>query len=133
MRKHVPQLSDVDAVTIRTPGPVHWVGGPPLPLPEIIYMPPRYLPARPVPPGRTITRELEARGWDHRHLAEAMGCTEETVSRIIDRQEAITPELARQLANVFGTSVEFWVNLEANYRQRIPVIELPLAEEAPLG
>ena len=88
-------------------------------MPEVIYMPSRYRPARPIPPGRTITAELEARGWDQRHLAEMMGCEEDVVSGIVDRQEAITSETARQLADAFGTSVEFWINLEANYRQRI--------------
>jgi len=115
----LPMMCADGSVTTRTPGPVHWVGGPPQPLPEIIYMPSRYLPACPIPPGRTIARELEARGWDQRHLAETMGCAEETVSGIVDRQEAITPETAVRLADAFGTSVEFWVNLEANYRQHI--------------
>ena len=117
MRKHVPRLSDVDAVTTSTPGSVHWVEGPPQPLPEVIYMPSRYLPACLIPPGRTIANELEARGWSQCHLAEAMGCAEETVSGIVDRQEAITPETAGQLASAFGTSAEFWTNLEANYRR----------------
>jgi len=128
VRKHIPQMSDMDAVTTRTPGPVHWVEGPPQPLPDIVYMPSRYRPARLVPPGRTIAAELEARGWTQRNLAEAMGCPEETVSGIVDRQEAIAPETARQLAKAFGTSVEFWVNLEANYRQHISGQIMPRIE-----
>ena len=80
-------------------------------------MPSRYLPARPIPPGRTIANELEARGWTQRDLAETIGCREDVVSAIVDRQEAITSETARQLADAFRTSAEFWVNLEANYRR----------------
>lgn len=117
MRKHIPRMSDMDFVTTRTPGPVHWVEGPPQPLPDIVYMPSRYHSARLVPPGRTIARELEARGWTQRDLARSMGCTEETVRSVIDTGGVINLDVARRLASAFGTSLEFWVNLEANYRR----------------
>jgi len=115
----LPMMRADGSVTTNTGGPMRWVEGPPPPLPEIIHMPSRYRPARLIPPGATIARELEARGWDQRHLAEIMGCEENVVSGIIDAQQQITLETAGQLASAFGTSVEFWTNLEANYRQRI--------------
>ena len=74
--------------------------------------------ARRVNPGRIIQRELDARGWSQSDLAEIMGCSEPTVSNIINASEQITPELAQRLALAFGTSAELWLNLERNYRPR---------------
>ena len=73
-------------------------------------------PARLVPPGRIIARELEARGWQQRDLAEIMGRPEQAISEIINDKKQITPETARELASAFGTSVDLWMNLEASYR-----------------
>jgi HTH-type transcriptional regulator / antitoxin HigA len=73
-------------------------------------------PARLVPPGRIIARELEARGWQQRDLAEIMGRPEQAISEIINDKKQITPETARELASAFGTSVDLWMGLEANYR-----------------
>ena len=72
--------------------------------------------ARPVPPGRIVRRELEARGWTQNVLAEIMGRPPQAISEIINARKAITPETACQLAAAFGTSAEVWLNLESNYR-----------------
>ena len=114
----LPMMRADGSVTTCTPGPMRYVKGPPPPAEgEIIYMPSRYFPVRLVPPGRTIANELEARGWTQRHLADAMGCPEDVVSALVDAKSEITPETAVRLASAFGTSAEFWVNLEANYRR----------------
>ncbi len=74
------------------------------------------MPARVMPPGRTITRELEARGWTQKDLAAIMGRPEQAISQIINGEKEITPETAIELSKAFGTSAQFWNNLEANYR-----------------
>lgn len=76
-------------------------------------------PARIVPPGRIITRELEARGWQQKDLASILGRPEQAISEIINGRKQITPETARELASAFGTSVDLWMNLEANYRLQL--------------
>lgn len=73
-------------------------------------------PARVAPPGRIIKRELDARGWTQKDLAEIMGRPAQAVSEIVRGHKRITPETAWQLAAAFGTSPELWINLEANYR-----------------
>ena len=73
-------------------------------------------PARVASPGRIITRELEARGWTQRDLAAIMGRPYQAINEIIKGSKQITPETARELAKAFGTTVDFWMNLEANYR-----------------
>jgi len=73
-------------------------------------------PARVAPPGRIIRRELDARGWTQKDLAQIMERPAQAVSEIVRGHKQITPETALQLASAFGTSPELWINLEANYR-----------------
>jgi len=76
----------------------------------------KLMPARVPPPGRIIRRELEARGWTQKDLAHIMGRPEQTISEIVNAKKRITPDTALQLAAVFGTSAEIWLNMEASYQ-----------------
>jgi HTH-type transcriptional regulator / antitoxin HigA len=73
-------------------------------------------PARVPPPGRILMRELEARGWTQKDLAEITGRPIQTINEIVQAKKQITPETALELAEAFGTSAEFWTNLEIGYR-----------------
>ncbi len=73
-------------------------------------------PARVSSPGRILSRELEARGWTQKDLAEIMGRPHQTINGIIKGNKQVTPETAIELAEALGTSAEFWTNLEAKYR-----------------
>lgn len=73
-------------------------------------------PARVVSPGQVISKELEARGWTQRDLAAITGRPYQAINEIIKGAKQITPDTARELAKAFGTSMDFWMNLEANYR-----------------
>lgn len=72
--------------------------------------------ARAVAPGRIVKRELEARGWTQKNLAEILGRPEQVVSEIVRGRKQITPDTALQLSEAFGTSAAFWINLEGQYR-----------------
>jgi HTH-type transcriptional regulator / antitoxin HigA len=74
------------------------------------------VPARVPPPGRILTRELEARGWTQKDLAEITGRPVQTINEIIQAKKQITPETALDLSEAFGNSAEFWTNLEISYR-----------------
>lgn len=73
-------------------------------------------PARAVSPGQVLARELEARGWTQKTLARNMGRPTQEINEIVKGSKQITPETALELAEVFGTSAEFWTNLEVQYR-----------------
>lgn len=73
-------------------------------------------PARVPTPGKILSRELEARGWTQKDLAEIMGRPVQTINEIIRGSKQITPETAIELSQALGTSPEFWTNLEAKYR-----------------
>ncbi len=72
--------------------------------------------ARVVSPGQILTRELEARDWTQRDLATIIGRPYQAVNEIINGSKQITPDTARELARAFDTSIDFWMNLESNYR-----------------
>jgi HTH-type transcriptional regulator/antitoxin HigA len=79
-------------------------------------MPETIRPARAIAPGRIILRELEALGWNQQDLASIMGRPQQMISEIIRTKKQITPETARQLAKAFGTTPDFWLNLEMQYQ-----------------
>lgn len=68
------------------------------------------------PPGEFIKDELEARGWSQADFAEIIGKSVRLVSEIVTAKRGVTPETAKVLAGAFGTSAEFWLNLESLYR-----------------
>lgn len=68
------------------------------------------------PPGDFIREELEAREWTQTDLAEIMARPQEAVSRIITGKSSITPETAKGLGAAFGTSADYWINLETAYQ-----------------
>ena len=73
-------------------------------------------PARAFPPGDFIQEELEARGWTQRDLAKILGRPVWAVNAIINAKKIVTPEMAVALSARFGTSPDFWLNLESAYR-----------------
>jgi HTH-type transcriptional regulator/antitoxin HigA len=66
-------------------------------------------------PGEVLAEELEARSMTQRALAQLIGRPEQTVSEIVRGKKGITAETALQLAAAFGTSAEFWMNLQSTY------------------
>lgn len=68
------------------------------------------------PPGVFIKEELEARNWSQAELAEIIGRYSGEISDLISGKRGITPEIAKALGSAFGTSAQYWMNLEASYR-----------------
>lgn len=49
-------------------------------------------------------------------LARAMGLKDRTrIERLVREQQPVTPDTALRLAKVFGTSAEFWMNLQVHH------------------
>ena len=74
------------------------------------------IPAEVFPPGEFIREEIEERGWTQEDLAEILGRPLRLVNEIIMGKRGITPETANGIAAAFGTSAQFWMNLESMYR-----------------
>lgn len=68
------------------------------------------------PPGEFIKEELEARGWTQEDLAEIMGRQSSVISGLVNGKRAVSPDIASDLAATFGTTAQFWMNLETAYQ-----------------
>lgn len=67
-------------------------------------------------PGYFIKEQMEYRSWTQDELAEVMGMTSKHINKILKDKQAITLDTAKVLAEVFDTSPQYWINLDANYR-----------------
>ena len=76
----------------------------------------QHIPAEVFPPGEFIREEIEERGWTQEDFAEILGRPVRLVNEIIMGKRGITPETANGIAAAFGTSAQFWMNLESMYR-----------------
>jgi antitoxin HigA-1 len=71
----------------------------------------------PMHPGRVLELEfLEPLGMSRYRLAKELGVTEPTIYDIVHGKRGISPRIALRLARFFGTSPEFWMNLQTHYQ-----------------
>lgn len=69
-------------------------------------------------PGEIIWDAMEELGWNQADLAEITGLTEKSINLIINNKQAITPETAILLGQVFSTPAEMWLKLQVGYDLR---------------
>lgn len=62
---------------------------------------------------------IDERNWTQAHLASRLGISKKHLKNIIKAKVALTNEMAFRLSAVLGSSVEFWMNREAQYRQQL--------------
>ncbi len=69
----------------------------------------------PTSPGEVLEEEfLKPMGMTQSVLAERLGVFPTVVSGIVTGRRAVSPEMAVKLSRVFGTSPQFWSNLQSN-------------------
>ena len=70
-------------------------------------------------PGEHLAQELNELGMSAAELARKLGVPTNRVTGILNGQRAVTGDTALRLAHFFGTSPEFWLNLQSLYAIRI--------------
>jgi antitoxin HigA-1 len=71
-------------------------------------------------PGETIKEDyLVPLGISVNQLAKALGIGTARVNEIIRGERGVTADTALRLARYFGTSAEFWLNLQSLYELRV--------------
>jgi len=70
-------------------------------------------------PGEHIAEELQALGMSAAELARRLSVPTNRITAIINGQRGITGDTALRLAHFFGTTPEFWLNLQILYDLRI--------------
>lgn len=79
---------------------------------------------RPVHPGEVLAEDfLKPLGMNQQALAKALGVPQARISDIVDGKRPISPEIARALSRHFGTTAEYWLDMQASY-------DLELARDA---
>jgi HTH-type transcriptional regulator / antitoxin HigA len=68
------------------------------------------------PPGDTIEDLLEERGWTKAEFAERTGFTAKHVNELVKGRVPITPNAAERLSLVLGSTPDFWLVRDAQYR-----------------
>ncbi|MGL5836536.1 MAG: HigA family addiction module antitoxin [Waterburya sp.] len=67
----------------------------------------------PTSPGEMLREEfLEPMGLTQRQLADAIGVSYQRVNELINGKRGITTSTALRLAKYFGTSPDFWLNMQ---------------------
>lgn len=74
------------------------------------------VPAEVFSPGEFLREELETRAWSQQELADILDRPPRLISELIAGKRSITPETAKGLADAFGTSPDYWMNLESQYQ-----------------
>ena len=70
---------------------------------------------RAIHPGEVLKGELEALSLSANAFAQALGVPTNRVTGILREQRAITADTALRLARYFGTTPDFWMNLQSSY------------------
>ena len=73
----------------------------------------------PIHPGEHLREELEALDMSAAELGRQLDVPTNRVTAILNGQRSITGDTALRLAHFFGTSPEFWLNLQSLYELRV--------------
>ena len=93
----------------------------------------------PIHPGEHLAEELQELAISAAELARQLDVPVNRITGIINGQRGITADTALRLGHWFGTSAEFWLNLQKLYELRLAeqrvgekVRSLPRRAEEPL-
>jgi addiction module HigA family antidote len=70
-------------------------------------------------PGEHLAEQLEELGLSAAELARQLKVPTNRITAILNGHRAITGDTALRLGHFFGTSAEFWMNLQKIYELRI--------------
>ena len=73
----------------------------------------------PIHPGETLREDLEELGMSAAELARWIEVPVNRITEILNGRRAVTGDTALRLGRFFGTSGEFWLNLQKLYELRL--------------
>jgi addiction module HigA family antidote len=73
----------------------------------------------PIHPGEHLAEELNELGISAAELARQVDVPVNRITGIINGQRGVTADTALRLGHWFGTSAEFWLNLQTLYELRL--------------
>jgi addiction module HigA family antidote len=73
----------------------------------------------PIHPGEHLAEELNELGISAAAFSRQIGVPTNRITQILNGRRSITGDTALRLAHFFGTSAEFWLNLQGLYEIRL--------------
>lgn len=70
-------------------------------------------------PGYYVAEIIEDMGVTQAEFAVRMGTTSKTVSQLVNGQANISNDLAQKLSTMLGTNIEFWLNLQTAFDEKV--------------
>jgi addiction module HigA family antidote len=77
------------------------------------------MPVTAIHPGEHLAEELTALGMSAAELARRLDVPTNRITEILNGRRAITGDTALRLGHFFGTTAEFWLNLQSLYEIRV--------------
>ena len=77
------------------------------------------MPQTAIHPGEHLAEELSELGMSAAELARQIGVPTNRITEILNRRRSVTGDTALRLAHFFGTTAEFWLNLQSLYEIRL--------------
>jgi len=77
------------------------------------------MPRTAIHPGEQLAEELKELGMSAAELARQLNVPTNRVTSILNGQRTITGDTALRLGHFFGTSAQFWLNLQSLYELRL--------------
>jgi addiction module HigA family antidote len=91
----------------------------------------------PIHPGEILADELHEIGVTPTELARRINVPANRITQIVNAQRGITGDTALRLGHWFGTSAQFWLNLQSAFDIRVAeekagreIAKLPVRQEA---
>jgi addiction module HigA family antidote len=72
-----------------------------------------------IPPGEVLKDEIDFLGYSANQFAKMLSVPTNRITEILNAQRSITADTALRLAAFFGTTPEFWMNLQTSYDIKI--------------
>jgi addiction module HigA family antidote len=79
----------------------------------------------PVHPGRILRRQLDALKLSARKFADHIGVPPNAVTEILNGDRSVTALMAIRLGKAFGTTPQFWLNIQDDYDLKKANANLP--------
>ncbi len=74
---------------------------------------------RPIHPGEILKDELRELGLSARAFAKKLSVPVNRITSILNKKRSVTADTALRLSRYFGTTPEFWLNLQVSYDLKI--------------
>src|ERR1700761_8907164 len=84
----------------------------------------------PIHPGRILRRQLDALSMSARKFANHIGVPPNAVTEILNADRSVTALMALRLGKAFGTTPQFWLNLQSAYDLKRASTDMPPDVEA---